>query len=484
MSEEQRNVPAWRRVAVVMGWIALTIAVLMIGTYVYVRYHYTSELEKILAELDEKDPTWRWEKWLESRPPLEPAANSANYLIAIAKAIPRNWPDQKQQETFRELQPNETLDAPRREALAAILAMPPIPRLREEARQLVRYPKGRIDVEMKELPIGTLLPNHQNVREVAQLLSLDALDLALQGKYDEALASCEACLMLSRVMDEDPFLIGQLIRIAVVAISNGMIQRTLSLGEASDAALARMQKAVEHQMTDLRILHSLRMERWSIHQTMVYITQGKATAEEFALFGGEKSSIPGWNYVQAVLGREVARREHPSLLKTMNRVVDIAQLPLPEQIDAEIEFDKGLARSGGPFTRLLLPAMSKVNSAARRNVCAARAMHALLAVERYRLRHGKWPGALAECVPEFLEKEPLDPIDEKPLRYKILPDGVVVYSIGNNRTDDGGDLTNWQKDFGYRLWNKDKRAVMPPPLPKEEKEEEQEPVDPGEQKVP
>jgi hypothetical protein len=77
-------------------------------------------------------------------------------------------------------------------------------------------------------------------------------------------------------------------------------------------------------------------------------------------------------------------------------------------------------------------------------------------MERYRLRHGKWPAKLQDCVPAFLDKVPADPIDEAPLRYKRLKDGVAVYSLGNNRRDDGGNTVD---DVVYRLWDVGKRGI-------------------------
>ena len=129
-----------------------------------------------------------------------------------------------------------------------------------------------------------------------------------------------------------------------------------------------------------------------------------------------------------------------------------------------------LRSSTGPIMRLILPAVQKINEAGRRAHCQAVAMRALIAVERYRLKHGKWPGKLEDTVPAFLDKVPEDPIDGAPIRYKRWADGVVVYSIGNDRKDDGGEVLKSLHDYGYRLWDKDKRRAAPPPLPPDEPE--------------
>jgi hypothetical protein len=88
----------------------------------------------------------------------------------------------------------------------------------------------------------------------------------------------------------------------------------------------------------------------------------------------------------------------------------------------------------------------------------------MLACERYRLAMNLWPNAWDQLVPNFLPAVPLDPFDGKPLRIKAMPDGIVVYSIGKDRTDDGGHIgmqpedLALPKDIGFRLWNPDHRA--------------------------
>jgi hypothetical protein len=81
-----------------------------------------------------------------------------------------------------------------------------------------------------------------------------------------------------------------------------------------------------------------------------------------------------------------------------------------------------------------------------------------LALERYRRATGEWPATLAALVSGQLAAVPVDPFDGKPLRYRRLADGVVVYSIGPDGTDNGGRLVRgaWQGvgiDIGVQLWD-------------------------------
>jgi len=61
------------------------------------------------------------------------------------------------------------------------------------------------------------------------------------------------------------------------------------------------------------------------------------------------------------------------------------------------------------------------------------------ALERYRLANGLYPGSLDALVPQFIEKLPHDIIGGQPLHYRRTENGkLLLYSVGWNETDDGG----------------------------------------------
>jgi len=64
-----------------------------------------------------------------------------------------------------------------------------------------------------------------------------------------------------------------------------------------------------------------------------------------------------------------------------------------------------------------------------------------VAVERYRRAHaGQLPAALTDLVPTFLDRVPEDPFDDAPIRFVRKADGYVIYGIGRDGKDDGGEI--------------------------------------------
>ena len=68
------------------------------------------------------------------------------------------------------------------------------------------------------------------------------------------------------------------------------------------------------------------------------------------------------------------------------------------------------------------------------------------ALERYRLAHGEYPQTLDALTLQFIAEVPHDIINGQPLHYRLRPDGqFILYSVGWNETDDGGQIVLTKK---------------------------------------
>ncbi len=157
-------------------------------------------------------------------------------------------------------------------------------------------------------------------------------------------------------------------------------------------------------------------------------------------------------HVYTLSGFSADDRSH--YLSVMRSTVEASQLPLAERGGVEREqLDKiGFPNPGSPSDRLFSTVFAFRRISSRfalvwgnvvpsdfRRYARLRTARTVLAVERFRLKHGKLPGALSELSPGFLKSVPLDPFDNKPLRYKKLEKGYAVWSIGEHG-DDGGEI--------------------------------------------
>ena len=68
----------------------------------------------------------------------------------------------------------------------------------------------------------------------------------------------------------------------------------------------------------------------------------------------------------------------------------------------------------------------------------------------YHTQHGRWPAELKELCPSLLKTIPADRFSGKPLVYRPSKDGYLLYSIGKNMRDDGGQWNTPGPDAGEK----------------------------------
>ncbi|MBU0678356.1 MAG: hypothetical protein KJ626_09580 [Verrucomicrobia bacterium] len=94
---------------------------------------------------------------------------------------------------------------------------------------------------------------------------------------------------------------------------------------------------------------------------------------------------------------------------------------------------------------VMTPAIEKVQIRERYTRTLIRAIQTACALQTYRREAGEYPTDISLLVPEYLPEIPIDPFDDRPLRY--APHTGTLYSVGDNLIDDGGDDG---KDSGWR----------------------------------
>lgn len=435
--------------------------------YLYMSWSATRDTENALAETDRLDPGWRLDDIEAARETLDADKNSALFIIKLNGKAGRNSRTWRQEFTDA----MDGLDAPYQLSPLQLEmlrdAYEGLDDIRAEARLLKDMPKGRFPIKYSADGISTLLPNQQDARRIFEILQHDAWLRAQHGDIDGAIESCRACMNAARSLGDEPILISFLIRVAGDHIALAALERTLAQGrQPSDQALAAMQQLIEQEMVDVEKhwKNALRGER-AIGQRFVKALDERKLPVSALLGGGFIG--PG----QPTVGDRVAdwfpifiTREYPDLLRYMNDAVEASQLPLEQQVDRLRGLEKSIPRKG-ILVRLLAPALEKVSAAHVRDHAFLRTAQVAVAAERFRLKQTppRWPESLAELVKSgLLADVPDDPYDGAPLRYRLWPEGVKAYSVGNDKVDDGGNINRDRPlekgtDFGFRLWHAERR---------------------------
>jgi hypothetical protein len=467
--------------------VAAAVVIVVISGGFYLNFVWERELREAVAEADRSDPDWRLMDQEARRPAVPDAENSSVQMGRVKLAKPQKWPIWNFPRHTRGAE--FVLDKPNAFALGLEDLQPPVRLDAElervlrsemkrgaaavtEARKLIDFPRGRHPIGWSKDLISSLLPQSQESREDAAILRYDVLLRCQDDDLTGAIRSARTSYNVSLAVRDEPFLISQLIHVALRRISLTDLERILAQGEPPPDALADFQRLLEEDDKDKPFLVAMRGERGMLDGFLERVQHGDLTPGEVVkAAGGLNNYSPGGRLfgadLQLLALRGTVRRDRADILRRMNRLVEIARLPAHEQGPAVDAWQSAVDREGSPLARRLLPSMVKFSGVCRRSHADLRCMIVLLALERYRRDHQRWPGGLDQLTPRYLDHVPLDPFDSKPLKYAKRDDGVTVYSVGSDGIDDGGHVTgNWPdkgSDWGFRLWDVDRRRQPPPP---------------------
>jgi hypothetical protein len=295
-------------------------------------------------------------------------------------------------------------------------------------REATKKPRARFDLKSDGTGI-VAAPHIDEMRKLADLLFFDAVLASEKGQSDEAVSDIRDLMKLDAFLRAEPMYSAQLSRIGFVDRGKIATERLLAratLDEIQLRSLGEAFAADSESPTDTLLL--------------VVAAEGRTGMNliDPVVGGGNPSNpTPNWNWI----GWAMFGPSRSMFAETERRILEAGHLPIHRRYRAAQAAVDKLDRwpfSWSLATSMALSGLPGLFMADARSVADARVTLTSLALERYRTVHGAYPDDLTKLVPEFMAAIPIDPLDGKPLRYRCLDGGFVVYSVGYNGKDDGG----------------------------------------------
>lgn len=415
------------------------------------------ELEKIIAELDQKEPGWRIEELEAKRKVLTPEENSA-LVISESYKLLGNFEQRKPLWELGKLpdiaaiksSPQQLLTPPSINLIKTTLGafQPSL----DEAKKVAKLPQGRFEITYAPNIANTILSPLDATGAITDLVTIDAFIQAQDGKSQQAMESTQAIFNIARSVGEIPFPISYQVRGRICAQSIRMLELTIALGEPSKDSLSQFQSLLENEASFPMFLHIAKANRASNYAVLSSLKKDKDMIKNLKGIFDLKDD-------EAIATKLVL--EEPTilswLLKYSNSLVAIANLPQQDQQKAVTELALKLNEKNMLFVKLFTSPPKKIWETSHSNLAILNCAITSLAMERYRITNGKWPRKLDELVPEYLAKLPTDPFNGEPLLVGTIPGGLVIYSVGPDLQDNNGLIddskpTKEGTDIGFRLW--------------------------------
>jgi hypothetical protein len=289
--------------------------------------------------------------------------------------------------------------------------------------------------------------NHlSSLKTCMRLLSLEAIWHAENDKSQLAANSVISGFGMARSLVKEPVFISQLVRTACHGLAVSVLERVINRTVFTDEQLAELDRCLVSAEDHSALARAYAGDRCPFLDALK-----KPESLKSAITGDNMPITPFLDLYVAV---GLADMDTIYYLDFIDGYIEITKLPLHQRQKAYDALEARLESISNVHILLKnhTPALLRIIMIELRCIAGLYAARTGLAVERYRLAAGKLPETLSDLVPTYFKTVPKDPYDGNEIRYKKLKTGFVVYSIGEDQSDDGGrertkESPNWDVTF-------------------------------------
>ena len=313
--------------------------------------------------------------------------------------------------------------------------------------------------------IGTLLPTVQKTRELANALTCRAMLRLHEGKVDEAWADLLACHRLGRLISRGATLIEGLVGIAICQIAHNAslalldhpaltakraMQCLKDLDGLPKAGALAYKIGVAERMMGLDALQNIRRAGpGNAGGVLGLVDEGFVFPDKEKVF-----QTLDWAAVMQTmnarydrLAEAVRTTDRGARAKAYKQFED-ELAAVKKDFGDEAKLKKALEGKdagkvlgkalGEVLMGLLSPAVEKVTQAYDRADQTTANLRVAFALAAHQKEKGRYPAKLTDLTPKYIAAVPGDVFTGKPLIYKPTEKGYLLYSLGVNGKDDGG----------------------------------------------
>ncbi|MBL4849079.1 MAG: hypothetical protein JKY65_26440 [Planctomycetes bacterium] len=270
------------------------------------------------------------------------------------------------------------------------------------------------------------------IKELIQVLEIRVGWRMIQGDPEGAYRDLDHCLALAESLSA-PSVVGRLVQIAVTLSCLEMLEDLLAMGDApKERSFSKLLKRLESLQKAGGLTASLRGELYAFS---VMTDDPDVIAKSGDAMSKASTSL--------LWGRW--RAQHVALMAELIR----ASRKPPAEFDEYIrDFEARVIQDANPLSRLLLPALAKLQLKERKIQARLR-----LATRALRLARRKE-------LPKSVRDMPADPFtfDAKPCRYRREGQGALLWSVGEDGRDANGkadpERDGGPDDVSFRLLRK------------------------------
>ncbi|HEV3440092.1 MAG TPA: hypothetical protein VG122_22180 [Gemmata sp.] len=386
------------------------------------------KLTEVVTLIDQTEHQWRLEeieaKRLARMPP--PNENAASLVLEIADNIPAEWNQWRETAKWLISTPDNYLPSPER-IQELHLHKESTQAIRDRAHAIRDRPTGYYTFKWPDNPNALTLPHLDSAGRVVVLLEYDARLAVSDRDPDRGIRAAHAVLDVARSIGDEPTLVSQNFRMmfrlkSAIAALGTLASTTPTTG------LEQLQAAFLADADEPLFLYGVRGERAAFHRMFDGLESGRLRIANLFSAHGE-AGTPIANPAMFKLYQPLLPGDHAECMRLYTAFIDVAKRVWHEQREAAAKITMPKETPEGmqyTLTRMVFPPLDRILESSLRNRAHLLIAATAIACERFRQQQGRWPHELSEIPRTILPSIPLSPFDGEPLRYRILPDRIVL----------------------------------------------------------
>jgi hypothetical protein len=301
-------------------------------------------------------------------------------------------------------------------------------------REAAKLPRSRYPVDFSP-GLEANMSHLDQIRSAADLLQIEAIVACEEERWADAINAIVTMLAAARSVAPEPSVIAQLANYAIVAVACQTTEHLMNRHALGDDDLLALTAEFARCEDKIALARAFTGERAMIVTTLRAPPSMSVPQED-----GEEKPL-GLSRSRFVRAIGLFERDLRFCLDALTTNIVYAGLDDPQKFASHTNWATVEKRAEDGyyfFSGMLLPALTRVVERDSTHRGRIRIIQTALAVERYRAANSRLPADVAGLVPAYLSAMPIDPFDGKPVRFKHMEIGYVVYSIGRDAKDDGG----------------------------------------------
>ena len=318
------------------------------------------------------------------------------------------------------------------------------------------------------VPPGALIqdnpryPYYSSLREIVRLLMKHAELAASDGNYGEVAEDIMAGLRFTDALALDDSIVAQMSRMLKIGILVDGAEATLRGGDiASDQVFGFLLAQVAHSAVQKRLPVVIARDATHGREVFDRIRAGdKKLLRSYFASGdwGEKAGkasrgvdyhperIEAKDFRRVVfvegytspLARPLVDRDERIFVETMTKASALVCLPYKDAMAAFAELQDEIPQTVFPIANTCADVAAHAMTFQANRIARLDLLRVGLSAERFHAKSGAYPESLDDIAPILGTEIPMDPFTGESYHYVHDGDSFLLYSVGENLTDDGG----------------------------------------------